>query len=222
MKIHHLINLIPILLVTGCASSSKIVDRDADALPQKPEPILDESPTASVRLPEQLKAYPVGRYEDPADPGIMHEGHTVYRAETSPAWNTAPNEPTSLPLGPGEMAVADPAQEHTALTAELEQRLKQEDQLLQTTYEQNSRLADEIKAVQAQLPTIRPPESGEQPAAPPPVASPQPQPPSPPTLETPSITPPSTVSPQRTWVEWIESFRSKFTSPTNPQTKGNP
>ncbi len=32
--------------------------------------------------------------------------------------------------------VEDPSQQHTALTAELEQRLKQEDQLLQTTYEQ--------------------------------------------------------------------------------------
>jgi len=51
--------------------------------------------------------YPVGRYQDPNDPDVMHEGHTVYRAETSPDWNTDPNEPTSLPLGPGEMATAD-------------------------------------------------------------------------------------------------------------------
>jgi hypothetical protein len=219
MKIHH---LIPILLLTGCASQSKIVDTDVGALPKQHQPILDESQTASVRLPERLKAYPVGRYEDPADPEVMHEGHTVYRAETSPEWNTAPNATTSLPMGPGEMAVADPSQEHTALTAELEQRLKQEEQLLQTTYEQNTRLADEIKAVQAQLPTIRPPESGDQPAEPSPVASSQSATPTPPSLETPPVTPPSTISKPRTWVEWIQSFRAKSASPATPNTKGNP
>lgn len=219
MKLHH---LIPILLLTGCASSSKIVDTDVGALPQKPEPILDESQTASVRSPERLKAYPVGRYEDPTDPEIMHEGHTVYRAETSPEWNLAPNAPTALPMGPGEMAVADPSQEHTALTAELEQRLKQEEQLLQTTYEQNTRLADEIKAVQAQLPRLRPPEPGNQPAEPSPLASPQPATPTPPSPETAPVTPSSTVSKPRTWLEWIQSFRSKSASPATPQTKGNP
>jgi hypothetical protein len=219
MKIHH---LIPILILTGCASSSKIVDTDVGALPQQHQPILDESQTASIRSAEHLKAYPVGRYEDSADPDVMHEGHTVYRAETSPEWNTAPNAPTSLPMGPGEMAMADPSQEHTALTAELEQRLKQEDQLLQTTYEQNTRLADEIKAVQAQLPTIRPPQSGDQPAAASPLASSQPTPPSPPTPETPLISPPSTVSHKRTWAEWIESLRSKSASPATSTTKGNP
>ena len=129
MKIRY---LFPALLLVGCASSNPpTVNVSGAPLPQKhevPDP-------ASVRAPEKLKAYPVGRYEDPNDPDVMHEGHTIYRAETSPEWNTDPNEPTSLPLGPGEMATANPSQQHTALTAELEQRLKQEDQLLQTTYE---------------------------------------------------------------------------------------
>ncbi len=102
MKLHY---LFPALLLVGCASSNPpTVDVGPGPLPQKhdvPDP-------ASVRTPEQLKAYPVGRYEDPNDPDVMHEGHTVYRAETSPEWDTDPNEPTSLPLGPGEMATADP------------------------------------------------------------------------------------------------------------------
>ena len=138
MKIHY---LFPALLLVGCASSHPpTIDVGAGPLPQKHE----MSDPASIRKPEQVKAYPVGRYEDPNDPDVMHEGHTVYRAETSPDWNTDPNAPTSLPMGPGEMATADPSQQHTALTAELEQRLKQEEQLLQTTYEQNERLAQEI------------------------------------------------------------------------------
>src|SRR5271170_5782237 len=165
MKIRY---LFPALLLVGCASSNpSTVNVSGGPLPQKhgvPDP-------ASVRTPEKLKAYPVGRYEDPNDPDVMHEGHTVYRAETSPEWDTDPNEPTSLPLGPGEMATADPSQQHTALTAELEQRLKQEDQLLQTTYEQNERLAQEIKTLQADQQHVLLPV----PAAESPVEAPQPQ-----------------------------------------------
>jgi hypothetical protein len=128
----------------------------------------------------------------------MHEGHTVYRAETSPEWNTNPNAPTSLPLGPGEMATADPSQQHTVLTAELEQRLKQEDQLLQTTYEQNERLAQEIKALQAEQQHVLLPV----PPAEPPVAAPQPESP---TNVRPQSSPVTTPSTTKTLWQWLWS-----------------
>ena len=203
MKLHY---LLPALLLVGCASSNPpTVNVGAGPLPQKhnaPDP-------ASVRTPEQLKAYPVGRYEDPNDPDVMHEGHTVYRAETSPEWDTDPNEPTSLPLGPGEMATADPSQQHTALTAELEQRLKQEDQLLTTTYEQNERLAQEIKTLQADQQHMLLPV----PPAEPPVAAPQSQP------QTNAPSQPSPVTPtpnNKTWSQW---FWSKLHPTTNQKDK---
>lgn len=190
MKLHY---LFPALLLAGCASSHPTtVDVGPGPLPQKHE----VSDPASIRKPEQVKAYPVGRYEDPNDPDVMHEGHTIYRAETSPEWDTDPNEPTSLPLGPGEMATADPAQQHTALTAELEQRLKQEDQLLQTTYEQNERLAEEIKALQAQQQHALLPV----PTAEFSLAAPQPKPPTDAPSQPSSVT---TVSPTKTWWQWL-------------------
>ena len=203
MKLHY---LIPALLLVGCASSHPpTVDVGAGPLPQKH----DVSDPASVRTPEQLKAYPVGRYEDPNDPDVMHEGHTVYRAETSPDWNTDPNEPTSLPLGPGEMAAADPSQQHVALTAELEQRLKQEDQLLQTTYEQNERLAQEIAKLEERqqhtLLPVPPPVS--------PVAAPEPKP------QTDSPSQPAPVNPtpaqKQSWVSWL--WPSVTQHKTNPK-----
>ena len=195
MKIHC---LLPALLLVGCASSHPTtVNVDPGPLPQKH----DVPDTASVRTPEKLKAYPVGRYADPDDPEVMHEGHTVYRAETSPEWNTDPNEPTSLSLGPGEMATADPAQQHTALTAELEQRLKQEDQLLQTTYEQNERLAQEIgKLEQQQQHTLLP-----VPPPAPPIEAPQPKPPT----DSPSQPPPLTPATPKTWQSWWQRLWTK-------------
>ena len=204
MKLHY---LFPALLLVGCASTHPTtVDVGTGPLPQKhgvPNP-------ASVRTPEQLKAYPVGRYEDPNDPDVMHEGHTIYRAETSPQWDTDPNEPTSLPLGPGEMAAAEPSQQHVALSAELEQRLKQEDQLLQNTYEQNKKLAEEIKALQADqqhvLLPVPPAES--------PVAAPQPQPPTDVPPQSSPVTPPPAT---KSWWQWLWPNSSKSTQ--NP--KGN-
>jgi hypothetical protein len=202
MKLHY---LLPALLLVGCASSNPpTVNVGAGPLPQKhdvPDP-------ASVRTPGQLKAYPVGRYEDPNDPDVMHEGHTVYRAETSPEWDTDPNEPTSLPLGPGEMATADPSQQHTALTAELEQRLKQEDQLLTTTYEQNERLAQEIKTLQADQQHVLLPV----PPAEPPVAAPQPKPQTDAPSQPPLVT---TTSQPKSWLSWLWP---NSTTPT-PKTK---
>lgn len=198
MKIQY---LLPCFLLVGCASHNPPI-----ALSGVPSPLKHDVPDpASIRSPEKLKAYPVGRYEDPNNPDLMHEGHTVYRAESSSNWDTDPNEPTSLPLGPGEMATADPAQQHTALTAELEQRLKQEDQLLQTTYEQNQRLAEEIKALQAQqqhallpVPPIEPP-----------VAAPQPKPPADAPSQPSPVTPTSST---KTWWQWLWS---------NPQNQNN-
>jgi hypothetical protein len=201
MKIHY---LFPALLLVGCASSKyPTVDVSAGPLPQKH---VVSDPT-SVRTPEKLKAYPVGRYEDPNDPDVLHEGHTVYRAETSPDWNTAPNAPTSLPMGPGEMAIADPSQQHTALTAELEQRLKQEDQLLKTTSEQNERLAQEIAKLEereqhALLPVP--------PAVPPTTAS-EPKP------QTDSSSQPQPVNPtpasQKSWLSWLWPTTQPNTNP---------
>lgn len=200
MKLHY---LLPALLLVGCASSNPpTVNVAAGPLPQKH----DAPDPASVRRPEQLKAYPVGRYEDPNDPDVMHEGHTVYRAETSPEWDTDPNEPTSLPLGPGEMATADPSQQHTALTAELEQRLKQEDQLLQTTYEQNERLAQEIKTLQADQQHVLLPV----PPAEPPVAAPQPKP----QTDAPSQPPLVSTTPQpKSWFSWLWPTTQPNTNP---------
>jgi len=201
MKLHY---LFPALLLVGCASSNPpTLNVGAGPLPQKH----NVSDPASVRTPDQVKAYPVGRYEDPNDPDIMHEGHTVYRDESSPDWNTDPNEPTSLPLGPGEMATADPAQEHTALTAELEQRLKQEDQLLTSTYEQNERLAQEIKALQADQQHMLLPV----PPAEPPVAAPQPQP----ETNAPSQPSPVTTTPvqPKSWLSWLWPNNTTKTNP---------
>lgn len=214
MKHSYLLSLalLPLWIPVGCASNPKITDLDTTTAPALATLPVETSSSDSVRTPENLKAYPVGRYTDSDSPEVMHEAHTVYRAENSPQWNLAPNAPTAVPLGPtpptGTVAVADPARQHVALTAELEQRLKQEEQLLQTTYEQNERLSQEVKKLQEQLPKLRAPEEPQQPvvstASPPlqPMTDLPPQPP---------VTATDSTPQQRTWKEWFRSYWSKST-----------
>ena len=78
----------------------------------------------SVRYAENIKAYPLGRYVDPSNSRIMHEGHRIYRVETTPKWNLHPNESVVVPLGPRRVRdsarVASPVGDE--LIAELNQQ----------------------------------------------------------------------------------------------------
>ena len=107
-----------------------------------------------VRHSEALKAYPIGRYEDPNDPSVMHEAHVIYRAEQPPSWDFNPTVETAVPLGP-TVAVNNPAKDDTGMTGELEQKIQQQNQLLQATFEQNQQLADELKDLQDDIAKTR-------------------------------------------------------------------
>ncbi len=56
--------------------------------------------TANVANAVEIKAYPVGRYVDAANPGIMHERHTIYRREKEESWRRDTNRGHGILLGP--------------------------------------------------------------------------------------------------------------------------
>lgn len=115
---------------------------------------LDQRNTELVRHGEALKAYPINRYVDPNDPNVMHEGHVVYRREVSPAWNLNPNAPTVVPLGPA-LAVADGARQPNPLSAELEQKIAEQNQLMASLIEQNEALSKELSRLNKEISEIR-------------------------------------------------------------------
>ena len=122
---------------------------------------LDPYNIEKVRVSESLKAYPVGRYIDPADPNVLHEAHTIYRREAGATWNLNPNAPTVVPLGP-VLAVADPARVPNPLPAELEAKIAEQNQLMTALIEQNEALAAELAKLNKEIAELRP-----KPAAPP-------------------------------------------------------
>ena len=96
MKLSLLIS-IPFLLGACATKPARVVDMSARAVPGT---TLPNDGIESVRYAENLKAYPLGRYVDPNNRRIMHEGHSIYRVETTAKWNLHPNEPVVVPLGP--------------------------------------------------------------------------------------------------------------------------
>ena len=53
----------------------------------------------NVRFGEVVKAYPIERYRDPADPRMMHERHVIYRVENTPAWKLQANRNQQIIVG---------------------------------------------------------------------------------------------------------------------------
>ena len=105
--------LIPLVLVASCAS--------------RPQPVFSPllsppavQPVESVRYPEVVRAYHVGRYVDPSHPETMHEEHPVDRVEVSGRWNLHPGSSIATPLlnPPPDSAFA-PALTNDVLIAEL-------------------------------------------------------------------------------------------------------
>ena len=97
MKKAALLIAMPCLLVACATKPTPLIRVTARGVPGT---TLTSEGTESVRYAENIKGYPLARYIDPNNSRIMHEGHTVYRVESTPKWNLHPNQPTSVPRGP--------------------------------------------------------------------------------------------------------------------------
>ena len=148
------------LLLSGCGSVFEKKTAMASAPPVAPPVVpvtdtqLDLFNVEKVRVGETLKSYPVGRYVDANDANVMHEAHVVYRKEAGAAWNTNPNAPTVVPLGP-VLAVADPAKTPGPLPQELEQKMAEQNQLMASLIEQNEALAKQLGRMSREIAEMR-------------------------------------------------------------------
>ena len=114
MKLALLISF-PLLLAACATKPTRVVDMGSRAVPGT---TLPSEGVESVRYTENLKAYPLGRYVDPNNSRIMHEGHSIYRVESTAKWNLHPNEPVAVPLGP-TVHVRDSARQTSSVGDEL-------------------------------------------------------------------------------------------------------
>jgi hypothetical protein len=121
-----LIRFLPLLFLTACSTRPKIALR-----PLPPSPLA----TDTVRYPEIVHAYHLGRYVDPNDDLVMHEQHVVYRVEANSRWNFHPgNASVALPATPAPHDAAfNPAPVNDAVLAEVNaQKLATVEIMIQT------------------------------------------------------------------------------------------
>jgi hypothetical protein len=139
-----------ILLLAGCANEDKKPPQVVAVRQGTGGTILPSYGLDSVRYGEALKAYPVGRYVDPNDPSVMHEGHILYRAERTAKWNLHPNLPVEVPLGP-TVTVNRAAKQSNLLSSELQAELANQRVRGVETAEQNQRLSGMIDNLQGMM-----------------------------------------------------------------------
>jgi hypothetical protein len=152
-----------VVLLASCAS--KPAQRIVPITPEISGRVLKRGETASIRHPEVIKAYPVGRYTDPRRRGVMHESHTIYRVESSPKWNlTRPPRTPTIPIP----TTADSKPSGSELTVELNRQRQATQAVIQggqvvsdkltemtAALQQNRALAEQNAAMRKELQTTR-------------------------------------------------------------------
>jgi hypothetical protein len=100
--------LVPLLFLSACSTAPKLV------LQPQPQPLAADT----VRYPEVIRAYHVGRYADPNDDLVMHEQHVVYRIEENTRWDFRPDVVCSSTPIPRDAAFS-PAPVNDAILSEV-------------------------------------------------------------------------------------------------------
>ena len=157
--------LLPIFFLAACASHPR-------KAVTPPAPAGTPVGSDGLRTNEQLKEYRLGRYVDARDPFSMHEGHPLYRIETSARWDLRPNSGATLPrrntVQPASVSANDAvlaevnkqrAATHafTEQTAALNQRLTELGHAVEQTQEvakQNLELKRDVATLREQLDSL--------------------------------------------------------------------
>ena len=136
----HLL-LIPIILLTACASHSPRAKSIASAAVPVGKPVSSDS----LRTGEQLKEYRLGRYVDPRDPLAMHEAHPMYRVENTAQWDLRPQaQPT---IAQRKTTPAPSVSTNDAVLAEINKQRAATRAFTEQATRLNQKLTDLSKAV---------------------------------------------------------------------------
>lgn len=143
--------IVPVpLLMISCAS------RSTPPVAVEPLPSVVVSPVESVRRVEIVRAYHLGRYVDPSQPGVMHEQHPVYRVEAESRWNLLPGPSCPAPSAWGNPPLDpahSPAPSDDLIVAELNrqkaatERVMWEATQLAQSYDQLQKVIGDMTAV---------------------------------------------------------------------------
>jgi hypothetical protein len=133
--------LIPMIFLTACASHSPQRNTIALRASAAGHPV----DSAALRTDEQLKEYRFGRYVDPRDPLAMHEGHPIYRVESTARWDLRPQ--TGATVLPRQTAAATNTPTNDAIVAEVNKQRAATRAFTEQTAALNQKLGELSQAV---------------------------------------------------------------------------
>ena len=138
----HLLLTLPIIFLAACASRTpkKIVIVPA-AMPSSPVDALE-----SVRRPEEIRQYRLGRYVDPGSRLVLHEAHPVYRIEKAAGWNLRPDGSGKPARVPPNVSVSSDSPDD-AVVAEINKQKLATKAFTEQTTTLNQRLAGLAESV---------------------------------------------------------------------------
>ncbi|MBA2270759.1 MAG: hypothetical protein H0W20_09200 [Chthoniobacterales bacterium] len=132
--------LLPMLLLSACASHppKKVIVAPATPLGR---PVRSDG----LRFDDQLREYRIGRYVDARDPLVMHEGHPVYRVESSARWDLRPG--STVPRSPRGTVTTTSVSSNDAVVAEVNKQRAATRAFTEQTAALNQRLTELGEAV---------------------------------------------------------------------------
>jgi hypothetical protein len=133
--------LIPIIFLTACALHSPKTNTTPLRASAAGQPI----GSATLRTDEQLKEYRFGRYVDPRDPLAMHEGHPIYRVESTARWDLRPQ--TAPSISPRKTVTASSSSTNDAVVAEVNKQRAATRAFTEQTAELNQKLTELSQAL---------------------------------------------------------------------------
>jgi hypothetical protein len=86
-----------IMVTPDQAAKYDLTGRPAEATPPAGAPPLD---TSAVLVAPSVRVYTFGRFQDAADPDLLHETHVAYRRETAPRWQMQAPADQQILVGP--------------------------------------------------------------------------------------------------------------------------
>ncbi len=125
--------LLPFLLLAACTTGTP---KKVTAL--RASPVGHPVSSNGLRTADQLQEYRLGRYVDARDPLVMHEGHPVYRVESTARWDLRPNNGASLPRR--DLVSSQTASANDAVVAEVNKQRAATRAFTEQTAELNQKL----------------------------------------------------------------------------------
>lgn len=143
---------LPLIVLAGCGTPK----RSVVVVEPRPDAGASVEWATSVRHPETVKLYSVGRRIDPADESRMYEAHPFFRIENPAHWNLHPSPSVGVGAAPITIrSLPNPATASAVMTDETIAELNRQKEITRTVMQQAGTLNNTLQGLASALAVTR-------------------------------------------------------------------